>query len=161
MNPFPRNSFPLFSPSCYKYSNTVHLLRALLFTTGVCAYQSTGNLGDRGCCSGMHIMVYKSAKREKAQQQIKNVVCKWNLCAVRPTLMGTKNLYENGPNPFCFLFFFNLRPTLMHTKNLYENGPNPFFSGFFNLIGIREWSRFVWPNPFELFVTGLRTDLVP
>ena len=32
------------------------------------------------------------------------------------------------------LFF---RPTLMHTKNLYENGPNPFFSGFFNLMGTR------------------------
>ena len=25
----------------------------------------------------------------------------------------------------------------MHTKNLYENGPNPFFSGFFNLMGTR------------------------
>ena len=53
----------------------------------------------------------------------------------------------------------------MHTKNLYENGPNPFFSDFFfsdffNLIGTR-MSRFVWPNPFELFVTGLQTDLVP
>ena len=29
------------------------------------------------------------------------------------------------------------RPTLMHTKNLYENGPNPFFSGVFNLMGTR------------------------
>ena len=29
------------------------------------------------------------------------------------------------------------RTTLMHTKNLYENGPNPFFSGFFNLMGTR------------------------
>ena len=48
----------------------------------------------------------------------------------------------------------------MHTKNLYENGPNPFFSGF-SILWIREWSRFVWPNPFELFVTGLQTDLVP
>ena len=34
---------------------------------------------------------------------------------------------------FCIL----IRPTLMHTKNLYENGPNPFFSGFFNLMGTR------------------------
>ena len=25
----------------------------------------------------------------------------------------------------------------MHTKNLYENGANPFFSGFFNLMGTR------------------------
>ena len=33
--------------------------------------------------------------------------------------------------------FYLLRPTLMHTKNLYENGPNPFFSGFFNLMGTR------------------------
>ena len=30
-----------------------------------------------------------------------------------------------------------LRPTLTHTKNLYENGPNPFFSGVFNLMGTR------------------------
>ena len=30
-----------------------------------------------------------------------------------------------------------VRPTLMHTKNLYENGPNPFFSGFFNLMSTR------------------------
>ena len=45
---------------------------------------------------------------------------------IRPTLMGTKNLYENGPNPF-FLFGTKdlVRPTLMETKNLYENGPNP------------------------------------
>ena len=28
---------------------------------------------------------------------------------------------------FFFFFFFYIRPTLMHTKNLYENGPNPFF----------------------------------
>ena len=47
---------------------------------------------------------------------------------VRPTLMGTKNLYENGPNPFFLFGAKNLvRPTLMGTKNLYENGPNPFF----------------------------------
>ena len=38
---------------------------------------------------------------------------------------------------FCFLGEINTRPTLMHTKNLYENGPNPFFSGFFNLMGTR------------------------
>ena len=29
---------------------------------------------------------------------------------IRPTLMGTKNLYENGPNPF---FFLNLMETRM------------------------------------------------
>ena len=39
--------------------------------------------------------------------------------------MGTKNLYENGPNPFFLFGIKNLvRPTLMGTKNLYENGPN-------------------------------------
>ena len=39
--------------------------------------------------------------------------------------MGTKNLYENGPNPFLLFGTKNLvRPTLMGTKNLYENGPN-------------------------------------
>ena len=39
--------------------------------------------------------------------------------------MGTKNLSENGPNPF-FLFGTKnmVRPTLMETKNLYGNGPN-------------------------------------
>ena len=39
--------------------------------------------------------------------------------------MGTKNLYENGSNPF-FLFGTKtlVRPTLKGTKNLYENGPN-------------------------------------
>ena len=42
--------------------------------------------------------------------------------------MGTKNSYENGPNPF-FLFGNKnmVRPTLMGTKNLYETGLNPFF----------------------------------
>ena len=36
-----------------------------------------------------------------------------------------------------FLRSGELRPTLMHTKNLYEDGPNPFFSGFFDLMGTR------------------------
>ena len=54
----------------------------------------------------------------------------------------------------------DIRPTLMGTKNLYENGPNPFFSGF-SIFWEREWSRFVYPNPFERFVTRLQTDLVP
>ena len=119
MNPFPRNSFPSFSPSCYKYSNTVHLLHALLFTTtGVCAYQSTGNLGDRGCCSGMYIVAYKSAKREKAQQQINNVVCKWNLCVVRPTLIWERKTYTKI-NQIRFFFFF-----FQSYRN--ENGPNSY-----------------------------------
>ena len=30
-----------------------------------------------------------------------------------------------------------LRPALMGTKNLYENGPNPFFFVFFDLMGTR------------------------
>ena len=44
--------------------------------------------------------------------------------------MGTKNLYENGPNPF-FLFGTKklVRPTLMGTKNLSENGPKIDRSG--------------------------------
>ena len=33
--------------------------------------------------------------------------------------------YESGG--FFFLLKQYIRPTLMHTKNLYENGPNPFF----------------------------------
>ena len=33
--------------------------------------------------------------------------------------------------------FVGLRPTLMGTKKLYENGLNPFFSCFFNLMGTR------------------------
>ena len=35
------------------------------------------------------------------------------------------------------------------------------FFRVFSILWVREWSRFVWPNPFELFVTGLQTDLVP
>ena len=31
----------------------------------------------------------------------------------------------------------SVRPTLMGTENLYENGPNPFFFVFFNLMGTR------------------------
>ena len=31
----------------------------------------------------------------------------------------------------------------------------------FSILWVREWSRFVWPNPFELFATRLQTDLVP
>ena len=46
--------------------------------------------------------------------------------------VSPKNLYMVA-NPTHGL----LRPTLMHTKNLYENGPNPFFSFFFNLMGTR------------------------
>ena len=40
-------------------------------------------------------------------------------------------------NPVELLPDIVIRPTLMHTKNLYENGPNPFFSGFFNLMHTR------------------------
>ena len=54
-----------------------------------------------------------------------------------------------------------ISPTLMGTKNVYENVPNPFFSVFFSILWEREWSRFVEPNPFERFVTRLQTDLVP
>ena len=32
---------------------------------------------------------------------------------------------------------FNVRPTLMGTKNLYEKGPDPFFLYSFNLMGTR------------------------
>ena len=35
------------------------------------------------------------------------------------------------------------------------------FFRVFSILWVREWSRFVWPNPFELFITGLQTDLVP
>ena len=35
-----------------------------------------------------------------------------------------------------------LRPALMGTKNLYENGPDPFFF-VFSILWEREWSRFV------------------
>ena len=35
-----------------------------------------------------------------------------------------------------------LRPALMGTKKLYENGPDPFFL-FFSILWEREWSRFV------------------
>ena len=49
----------------------------------------------------------------------------------------------------------------MGTKNLYENEPNPFFFFFFfSILWQQEWSRFVLSNPFEHFVTRLQTDLV-
>ena len=32
---------------------------------------------------------------------------------IRPTLMGTKNLYENGPDPFFVFVFFDLMGTRM------------------------------------------------
>ena len=35
------------------------------------------------------------------------------------------------------------------------------FFCFFSILWEREWSRFVWPNPFERFVTRLQTDFVP
>ena len=42
--------------------------------------------------------------------------------------MGTKNLYENGSNPF-FLFGTKKfgQADSYGNENLYENGPNPFF----------------------------------
>ena len=68
--------------------------------------------------------------------------------------MGTKNLYENGPNP---LFLFGtkslVRPTLMGTKNLYENGLNRqvwgvliFFKVAVNTIVPRSPSFFFFCN---------------
>ena len=45
--------------------------------------------------------------------------CPCKAIKVRPTLMGTKNLYENGPNPFFLFGTKNLvRSTLKGTKNL-------------------------------------------
>ena len=41
----------------------------------------------------------------------------WNV-VVRPTLMGTKNVYENGPNPFFFFLFFQSYGN--------ENGPDSY-----------------------------------
>ena len=35
-----------------------------------------------------------------------------------------------------------VKPALMGTKNLYENGPDPFFC-YFSILWEREWSRFV------------------
>ena len=46
---------------------------------------------------------------------------------------------NNIPDPIPMPIKDGLRSTLMGTKNLYEDGPNPFFSGecFFNLMGTR------------------------
>ena len=45
------------------------------------------------------------------------------------------------PPSFSILFnttqTYVVRPTLMGTKNLYENGPDPFFFVFFDLMGTR------------------------
>ena len=54
-----------------------------------------------------------------------------------------------------------VRPTLMETKNLYENGPNPFLFCFFQSYGNENGPDSYSQNPFERFVTSLQTDLVP
>ena len=45
----------------------------------------------------------------------------------------------------------------MGTKHLYENGPNPFFVLSFSILWGPEWSSFVKSNPFERFVIRLQT----
>ena len=48
---------------------------------------------------------------------------------------------KNGFDLFSYKFFVcvrvGLRPALMGTKNLYENGPDSFFFVFFDLMGMR------------------------
>ena len=46
-------------------------------------------------------------------------------------------------------------------EKLYTKMDQFRFFRVFSILWVREWSRFVWPNPFELFVTGPQTDLVP
>ena len=48
-----------------------------------------------------------------------------------------------------------------NNEKLIRKWTKSVFFRFFSILWVREWSRFVWPNLFELFVTGLQTDLVP
>ena len=45
---------------------------------------------------------------------------------------------------------YALRPTLMETKNLYENGPNPFFLfGTKNLVRVKLMATFLFRHGFD------------
>ena len=48
------------------------------------------------------------------------------ITSVRPTLMGKKNLYENGPNPFFLIRDqkFGQADSYGNEKLIYKNGPN-------------------------------------
>ena len=63
---------------------------------------------------------------------------------------------------WAFLFlFFSFLGRLLCIRKTYTKMDQIRFFRVFSILWVREWSRFVWPNPFELFVTGLQTDLVP
>ena len=54
------------------------------------------------------------------------------VCVVFPFILDVRIMVDPEVE-FCVL----KRATLMGTKNLYENGANPFFFGFLNLMGTR------------------------
>ena len=58
---------------------------------------------------------------------------------------------------FCVFLFGRL----LCIRKTYTKMDQIRFFRVFSILWVQEWSRFVWPNPFELFVTGLQTDLVP
>ena len=77
---------------------------------------------------------YKLAKSENepSPTRFESIISK-----LLQKIINNTPLYQLN-NKVCSLCkICEVRPTLMHTKNLYENGPNPFFSGFFNLMGTR------------------------
>ena len=57
--------------------------------------------------------------------------------------------------------FCVLNGRLLCIRKTYTKMDQIRFFRLFSILWVREWSKFVWPNPFELFVTGLQTDLVP
>ena len=83
MNPFPRNSFPSFSPSCYEYNNTVHLLCSNINYLLVSVPTSPKAILGTAVVVVVCISWCTNRLKRRKQQQI-NVVCKWNLCAVTP-----------------------------------------------------------------------------
>ena len=50
--------------------------------------------------SAVHAFIFLARRIQSSLSLVDSEV---EFCVLRPTLMGTKNLYENGPNPF-FLF---------------------------------------------------------
>ena len=59
------------------------------------------------------------------------------------------------------VLFFSFLGRLLCIRKTYTKMDQIRFSRVFSILWVREWSRFVWPNPFEFFVPGLQPDLVP
>ena len=56
---------------------------------------------------------------------------------LRPTLMGTKNLYKNGPNPFFFVFFQSYGN---------KNSPNSYNSQIRLSVSLQDYKQIWCPD---------------